>query len=104
MKKQFRFFPHAVYSNRLKLSLASYNCGAGHVFDARDVALFYKNSPEQWKYVKIYLTMLKSNNWQTHLQIWPQGKPKYGYFYGYRETISYVDNIWEMYEIYRQLF
>jgi hypothetical protein len=36
--------------------------------------------------------------------VWPQGKPKHGYFYGFDETITYVDNIWEMYDIYREIF
>ena len=104
MKKQYNFFPYSNYSNRLKLTLASYNCGAGRVFDARDIARHYNNSPEQWNHVRTYLTMLKKDDWKIHLQIWPQGKPKYGYFYGYDETIGYVDNIWDMYEMYRHIF
>jgi len=104
LKKQHGFFPHATYVNRMKLSLAAYNSGAGRVFDAQDIARYYKFSPDQWQSVKTYLPQLKKTDWQVHLQVWPQGKPKYGYFYGSNETITYVDNIWEMYEIYRHLF
>ena len=89
--------------NRIKLSLAAYNCGAGRVFDAGDIARFYRHPSDQWKYVKIYLTMLRNQDWKVHLQVWPQGKPKHGYFYGSDETITYVDKIWEMYEIYREI-
>ena len=104
LKKQHSFFPHATYMNRMKLSLAAYNSGAGRVFDAQDIARYQKYSPDQWKHVKTYLPQLKKTDWKVHLQVWPQGKPKYGYFYGSDETITYVDNIWEMYEIYRHLF
>ena len=103
MKKQYGLFPHSTYTNRIKLSLAAYNCGAGRVFDAGDIARFHKYPSDQWKSIKVYLTMLRNQNWKVHLQVWPQGKPKHGYFYGYEETITYVDNIWEMYEIYREI-
>jgi membrane-bound lytic murein transglycosylase F len=103
MKKQYTLFAHSTYMNRIKLSLAAYNCGAGRVFDAGDIARFHRYPSDQWKYVKVYLTMLRNQDWKTHLQVWPQGKPKHGYFYGSDETISYVDNIWEMYEIYREI-
>ena len=104
LKKQYGFFPHANYVNRMKLSLAAYNSGAGRVFDSQDIVRYYKFSPDQWKYVKTYLPQLRRTDWKIHLQVWPQGKPKHGYFNGSEETITYVDNIWEMYEIYRLLF
>lgn len=103
MKKQYSLFSHSTYTNRIKLSLAAYNCGAGRVFDAGDIARFFKYRSDQWKSVKVYLKMLRNQDWKIHLQVWPQGKPKHGYFYGYEETITYVDNIWEMYEIYQEI-
>jgi len=103
MKKQYSLFPHSTYNNRIKLSLAAYNCGAGRVRDAGDIARFYKYPSDQWKSIRVYLTMLRNQDWKVHLQVWPQGKPKHGYFYGHEETITYVDKIWEMYEIYREI-
>ena len=103
MKKQYSLFPHSTYTNRIKLSLAAYNCGAGRVFDAGDIARFYRYPSDQWKHIRVYLTMLRNQDWKIHLQVWPQGKPKHGYFYGSDETITYVDKIWEMYEIYREI-
>lgn len=103
MKKQYSLFAQSTYTNRIKLSLAAYNCGAGRVFDAGDIARFHRHPSDQWKFVKIYLTMLRNQDWKIHLQVWPQGKPKHGYFYGSDETITYVDNIWEMYEIYQEI-
>lgn len=103
MKKQYSLFSQSTFHNRIKLSLAAYNCGAGRVFDAGDIARFHKYPSDNWKYVKKYLTMLRNQDWKIHLQVWPLGKPKHGYFYGSDETITYVDNIWEMYEIYREI-
>jgi len=47
--------------------------------------------------------MLKKSDWQLHLQVWPTGKPRFGYFYGYNETINYVENIWALYQDYRKI-
>ena len=103
LKKQYNFFPGADQVNRLKLGLASYNCGAGRVFDAQDIAQYYDKPYNRWDTVSNYLTRLKKSDWEVHLQVWPLGRPKHGYFYGYDETINYVNSIWEMYEIYRRI-
>ncbi len=103
LRKQFNFFPNADKVNRLKLGLASYNCGAGRVFDAQDIIRYHAKPAMQWKYVSPYLKKLKKSDWELHLQVWPLGRPKHGYFYGYEETINYVDNIWEMYQIYKKI-
>jgi len=104
LHKQYRLFPNADYHNRLKLALASYNAGAGRVFDAQDIARYYKQPPNVWDNVHPYLALLKKSDWQLHLQVWPTGRPRFGYFYGYNETINYVENIWALYEAYRQIF
>ncbi len=104
LHKQYRLFPNADYDNRIKLALASYNAGAGRVFDAQDIARYYKQPPNVWDTVHPYLALLKKSDWQLHLQVWPSGKPRFGYFYGYNETINYVENIWSMYQAYRQIF
>ena len=101
--KQTQYFPDASFEDRLKLALASYNSGAGRVFDAQDIARHFKQPANKWESVKPYLAMLKESDWQLHLQVWPKGRPPHGYFYGYDETISYVDNIWSMYQIYRKI-
>ena len=103
MQKQFRYFPDAGYNDRTKLALASYNCGVGRVFDAQDIARYYKLPPNYWINVRPYLASLKKSDWQLHLQVWPEGKPLHGYFYGYNETIGYVDNIWALYQAYRKI-
>ncbi len=103
LNKQMRYFPDATWSERTRLALASYNAGVGRVLDAQAIADYNRQPLNRWGTVKPYLSMLKRSDWQLHLQVWPEGKPRYGYFYGYNETINYVDNIWKMYTIYRNI-
>ena len=94
----------AIFKNRIKLSLAAYNSGAGRIFDAQEIAKFKQRSPNKWKNISQYITMLQPSYWELYLQVWPQGRPEHGYFYGYHETTTYVQNIWEMYQVYRKIF
>ena len=103
MKKQFGHFPNADFTNRTKLSLAAYNCGVGRIYDAQEITKFNRLSPNVWKNVNPTLGMLKPKYWEIHLQIWPQGKPKYGYFFGEEETRTYVENIWNLYNLYLKI-
>jgi membrane-bound lytic murein transglycosylase F len=103
LKKQFNYFPNADLINRTKLSLASYNCGAGRVFDAQTIARFYNHPPNNWNHIRDYLAALKKSDWEIHLQVWPLGRPKYGYFYGNEETVNYVERIWELFQIYKKI-
>lgn len=103
LKKQLRYFPEAESNERTKLALASYNCGVGRVFDAQEIARYYRKSPHHWRIVYPYLGMLKQSDWEMHLQVWAQGKPIHGYFYGSEETITYVNNIWVLYKAYQKI-
>jgi membrane-bound lytic murein transglycosylase F len=103
LRKQFRHFPEAEYPDRTRLALASYNAGAGRVFDAQDIAEYYRLSPNKWKTVHPYLKKLKKSDWELHLQVWPEGRPRFGYFYGYVETINYANRIWSLYLSYQKI-
>ncbi len=103
LKKQYNFFPEADAVDRAQLSLASYNCGAGRIFDAQSIARYYQASPYRWGTIRESITHLKSTDWELHLQIWPLGRPKHGYFYGYKETITYVDNVWDLYQVFTRI-
>ncbi len=103
LKKQMRYFPDSKPIDRTRLALASYNAGPGRVFDAQEIAGFYKKSENKWPTVRPYLAMLKKSDWELHLQVWPNGQPKYGYFYGSEETINYVDQIWKTYLVYKEI-
>jgi membrane-bound lytic murein transglycosylase F len=101
--KQVLKFPDASRDDRVKLALAAYNCGIGRIYDARSVARYLKLNPQSWESVRECLPMLTAKHWQLHLEIWELGVPNYGYFYGYEETINYVDDIIESYQIFTSI-
>jgi membrane-bound lytic murein transglycosylase F len=101
LSKQYALFPDATKANRLKLALASYNGGVGRVFDAQTISRFYQRKASEWENVSPYLSKLRQEDWELHLQVWPTGKPRYGYFYGSEETVTYVNSIWKMYRRYK---
>lgn len=101
LQKQYRYFPESQYADRTRLALAAYNAGPGRVFDAQEISKYKKNPSNKWELVRPNLKYLKKSDWELHLQVWPNGQPKYGYFYGSEETIQYVDRIWDTYNIYK---
>lgn len=103
--KQLKYFPDADRENRIKLALAAYNAGAGRIFDAQDIArrLPGKN-PQTWESVKACLPRLTAKDWRLHLEVWELGVPNYGYFYGYEQTIAYVDDIMRNYQLFTKMF
>ena len=104
MYKQLQYFEEADPENQLKLALAAYNCGPARIFDAREIARFKNLDPDSWEAVRDCLPLLTRENWQLHLEVWPQGVPDYGYFYGSDQTIDYVDSIHEKYMLLIELY
>jgi membrane-bound lytic murein transglycosylase F len=101
--KQVLKLPDATRDNRVKLALAAYNCGMGRIHDAQSVARNLNLDPHSWEAVKECLQMLTAKHWQLHLEIWELGVPTYGYFYGFKETINYVDDIIKDYQIFTSI-
>lgn len=104
MYKQLKYFPEADPDNRLKLALAAYNCGPARVFDAQDIARYKRLDPYTWEAIRECLPLLTADNWRLHLEVWEQGVPDFGFFYGYGQTIDYVDDIWEKYALLQQMY
>ncbi len=102
--KQLQYFPEADPVNQMKLALAAYNCGPARVFDAQDIARFRRQNPNTWEPVRQALQELTSDDWKLHLEVWEQGVPRYGYFYGYNETVNYVDDIFTKYDIMQHMY
>jgi membrane-bound lytic murein transglycosylase F len=90
--KEFLEVPDSL--NRIKLTLAAYNCGLGHVTDAQRLALANNLDPNDWTDVAEMLLALR----------YPKNynKPiiKYGYVRG-SEPVKYVNQIFERYEHYK---
>ena len=78
---------------RIKFTLAAYNCGNGHVRDAMALARKNGSDPQRWSNVSHYMMMLMK----------PEGYRdpivKYGYMRA-TETVGYVENIIRRYSQY----
>lgn len=79
---------------RIKFTMASYNCGYGHVRDAQRLAAKYCNDRTTWDAnVDIYLRLLSQKEYFTDPVV------RYGYVRG-EEPYRYVMHIFERYEHY----
>ena len=90
---QFTKVPDSL--NRIKLSMAAYNCGFGHVTDAQLLATENGLDPNIW--TDNVERMLLDLSLPKHYK-----KPfiKYGYVRG-SEPVKYIDKIFERYEHYK---
>ncbi len=80
--------------DRLKLTLAAYNCGVGRVADARRLARSFGENSTSWSVVSKYLSRMSSPEYY-ELEV-----VKYGRFNGAKETLAYVKNVVNHYESY----
>jgi membrane-bound lytic murein transglycosylase F len=83
-------------NERIKVILASYNVGHGHVEDAWKLAIKYGGNPQSWESISRFL-LLKSDP-----QFYRDPVVKSGYAKGYM-AVNYVDDIMILYESYRVL-
>lgn len=92
LKRMYDLFENAEEQERIKLALASYNVGIGHVLDARKMAADRGLDKEQWDNIGEMLLLLTQKEYYA--------KARHGYCNG-RETNSYVNNITTFYDILR---
>ncbi len=81
--------------NRIKFTLAAYNAGAGHVFDAMRLAESYGKNPNIWNNNVDYFIRYKSRP-----EIYRDTLSRNGYCDG-KQTFNFVNNIIENYTHYR---
>ncbi len=98
----YRLFEAANQDDRVRLTLAAYNAGAGRIYDAQEVAAYFQENPTKWQSVKDALPLLSKRYYTLHRNIWPQEKPRSGWFGSSRETVAYVEKIMKYYDEYRQ--
>jgi membrane-bound lytic murein transglycosylase F len=70
--------------DRTWLAVAAYNCGIGHLEDARVLAQDHGRNPDKWEDVREFLPLLSQERWYT--------QTKRGYARGW-EPVRYVDNV-----------
>lgn len=81
--------------NRIKFTLAAYNAGAGHVFDAMRLAESYGKNPNVWNNNVDYFIRYKSRP-----EIYRDSLSRSGYCDG-KQTFNFVNNIIENYTHYK---
>lgn len=81
---------------RIKLTLASYNAGIGHVYDAQRLAQKYGHNPNVWgDHVAEYIRL------KAEPQYYTDSVCKFGYLRG-TETYNYVGDVLNRYEYYKK--
>jgi membrane-bound lytic murein transglycosylase F len=101
LRRLYGVFNGASPSDRLRLALASYNGGLGRIYDAQEIAAYLGDNPEKWQAVKDALPLLSKRYASLHSHIWPDERPRSGWFGGSRETIAYVDSVMANYRAYQ---
>jgi membrane-bound lytic murein transglycosylase F len=82
---------------RIKFTLASYNCGYNHVVDARKLTIKYSLNSDVWDdNVEIYLRNLSKPKYYNDKLV------KFGYVRGI-EPYNYVREIFERYKLYKDV-
>ena len=83
--------------DRMKLILASYNAGVGHVQDARRLALAEGANPNSWADVSRYLKLKADPTYYNKEEV------HNGRFTGSGQTLSYVEEVMKKYYQYCKL-
>ena len=86
--------------NRIRFTLAAYNAGAARIADARTLAKYMNDDPNEWGSVKASLPLLSRKYASIHIRVWDGGKPTSGYYHQWQETTGYVETIMAYYAEY----
>lgn len=81
---------------RLKFILACYNAGYPRIADARNLTQFHDENDENWNTVSTYLSLLSEPEFAEHEVVHS------GAFHGSNETITYVNKVIHIYNLYRR--
>ena len=90
--------------NKIKITLAAYNCGIGRVSDARDIIRSRGGNPNDWGQVLESLKLLSKDNSDLHKSVWDSGKPPSGYFNDWQQPNGYVNTVLRHYNNFRYKF
>lgn len=82
------------YNDRMSIILASYNCGIGHVLDARRLASKYGADPNSWSDVSFFLEKKSEPEYHGDEVV------KCGTFRGSKQTLAFVKNVMGKYNSY----
>lgn len=90
-------FPDSVPPrDRWSIVLAAYNCGPGHVLDARRLAVKYGENYNSWDVVAKYLRL------KSEPEFYEDPVVRSGSFNGAGQTIAFTARVWRTYERFRK--
>ena len=98
LRSLYDLYPESSHPNRIRIALASYNGGRGHIKDAQKIAEHREHQPHDWESIKANLGLLTEKDKELHSEVWEAGVPPHGYFRGYNETRQYVKRVMRYYE------
>jgi membrane-bound lytic murein transglycosylase F len=96
--KLLELFNDCSPDDRLRMALAAYNAGPSRIYDAQVLAAYLGGNPNDWSTIQSVLPLLSKRYYSLHGSIWLDGKPKSGYFGSWRQTVTYVDKIMNVYQ------
>lgn len=98
----FALFQDCSKNDQLSLALAAYNAGPSRIYDAQELAAYMGENPNSWESIRNALPLLSKRYYSLHKAVWNEGKPKNGCFGGWRQTVTFVDNIMDTYQQYKK--
>lgn len=98
LRSLYDLYPESSKSDRVRIALASYNGGRGHIKDAQSIAMYRQCLPHEWKSLSTHIGFLTEKDKELHRGIWESGVPPHGYFRGYNETRQYVYRVMRYYD------
>ena len=94
MEKMLRFPKGTAERDKMAFTIASYNCGASRIIDARNLAEYYDEAKYEWDAVKEYLLLLCNEEFYNHEAVCG-GQFKEGAL-----TVAYADKVLCIYDRY----
>ena len=93
IERTLKFKPSTSYADRMRIILACYNGGIGHVTDARRLAVKYGGDPDSWDDVALFLQH-KTDPAYANDEIVSHGT------FDPSETLAFVDQVMGCYTAY----
>jgi len=94
-KKKMKRIDGETGEDALRLSLAAYNVGLGHLRDAQNLAMRLEKNPRRWTDVSKALLLLEKPKYYK--------KAKFGYCQG-KKVVQYVSRVFTQYLVYRNMY
>lgn len=97
IEKSLKLSPSTPANDRIRIILACYNGGIGHVTDARRLAKSNGENPNSWEVVARYLKL------KADPEVYESELVRHGKFTGSGQTMAYVEKVMHRYDVYRNL-